>query len=314
MTINPAMQDIRKSHWTGFMKLASLNHLSTYAWCYYMSDLTFISSFTNNALVILDGLGDDDQQNGRWLEETVNDLSARLQRPGYCIRHRVYDTKELYAVLKMVETACKTGVTKPVLHFECHGDAEKGLFLTRSGEYVGWQTLLHLVSGVNAASRNNTGLVLASCHGFEISKLVRINQPCPFHFVLGPDTAVTAGELKVEMTAFYRMIMATNDLNAAMGELDEQYKRFLCTEWFYREFAIFVIKNFSGKAKSAMTETILNDLIAIRGNGRLKDLRKKVKDHIRTPAIAFRDTSKMFLHNKQPVSYAQFEAFVKSHH
>ncbi|MBK5343196.1 hypothetical protein JFU48_17655 [Pseudomonas sp. TH49] len=278
-----------------------------------MSDLIFTSSFTNNALVILDGLGDDDQQNGRWLEETVNDFSATLHRPGYCTRYRVKDTKQLYAVLKMVETGCKTGVTKPVLHFECHGDAEKGLFLARSGEYMDWQTLLRLISGINAASRNNTGLVLASCHGFQITKLVRINEPCPFHFVLGPDSAVTAGELKNEMTAFYRMIMATDDLTAALGELDVQYKHFLCTEWFYRELAIFVIKNFSGKAKAAMTEDILGNLISMGGNRRLKDLRKRVKEHIKTPANTFRDASKMFLHNKQPVSYAQFEAFVKSH-
>lgn len=282
--------------------------------CLDMSDLVFVSSFSNNVLVIIDGLGDDDQQNGRWLEETVNDFSNRLHRPGYCTRFRVYDTKELYAVLKKIETDCKTGVTKPVLHFECHGDPEKGLLLARSGEYVGWQTLLRLISGINAASRNNTGLVLASCHGFEIAKLVRINQPCPFHFVLGPDIAVTAGELKGEMTAFYKMIMATNDLNAAIGELEPQYKRFLCTEWFYREFAIFVIKNFSGKAKSAMAEDILDNLVAMGGNRRLKDLRKRVKEHIKTPATAFRDASKMFLHNKQPVSYDQFEAFVKSHH
>jgi hypothetical protein len=278
-----------------------------------MSDLIFNSSFTNNALVILDCLGEDDQQNGRWLEETVNDFSATLHRPGYCTRYRVKDTKQLYAVLKMVETACKTGVTKPVLHFECHGHPEKGLFLPRGGEYMGWQTLLRLVSGINAASRNNTGLVLASCHGFQITKLVRINEPCPFHFVLGPDIAVTAGELKNEMTTFYRMIMATDDLNGALGELDEQYKHFLCTEWFYREIAIFVIKNFSGKAKAALTEDILGNLISMGGNRRLKDLRRRVKQHIKTPANMFRDASKMFLHNKQPVSYAQFEAFVKSH-
>ncbi len=270
-----------------------------------------MSSFTNNVLVIFDGLHDDEKQNGRWLEETVNDFSATIHRHGYCTRYRVYDAKELYAVLKMVEADCKTGITKPVLHFECHGNAERGLFLARSGEYVGWQTLLRLVSGINIASGNNTGLVLASCHEFEITKLVQIDQPCPFHFALGPDTSVQAGNLDDEMTAFYRMIMATDDLNAAMGELGEQYKSFLCTEWFYREFAIFVTKHFSGRAKSAMAETILGNLVAMRSNSRLKEIRKKVKDYIRTPAIAFRDISKMFLHNKQPVSYAQFEAFVK---
>jgi hypothetical protein len=276
-----------------------------------MSDLAFASSFSNNVLVILDGLGKGDQQNGRWLEETVNDFSNRLHRPGYCTRFLVHDTKELYAVLKKIETDCKTGVTKPVLHFECHGHPEKGLFLATSGEYVGWEILMHLVSAINAASQNNTGLVLASCHGFEISKLVRINQPCPFHFVLGPDIEVTTGELKDEMTAFYRMIMATNDLNAAIGELEPQYKHFFCTEWFYRELAVFVIKHFSGRAKSAMREDLLGNLVAKGGDRRLKDLRKRVKEYINTPEAVFRDSSQMFLHGKQPVSYAQFEAFVK---
>ncbi|MFC6301829.1 hypothetical protein GNF76_25545 [Pseudomonas sp. CCM 7893] len=279
-----------------------------------MSDLAFVSSFSNNVLVILDGLGDDDQQNGRWLEESVNDLSNKLHRPGYCTRFRVYDAKELHATLKLIETDCKTGTTKPVLHFECHGDLEKGLFLARSGEYVGWQTLLRLISGINIASRNNTGLVLASCNGFEITKLVRINEPCSFHFALGPDTSVTAGELKEEMTAFYRMIMATNNLNAAIAELKPHYKRFLCTEWLYLNFASFVVTNFSGKAKAAMAEKILDNLVAMRSGRHLKDLRKRVKKHIKTPEITFQDVSKTFLHSKKPVSYAQFEAFVKQTH
>lgn len=279
-----------------------------------MHELVFASSFSNNVLVILDGLGDGEQQTGRWLEETVNDLSAIIHRPNYCTRYRVYDAKELYTVLKMVETDCKTGTTKPVLHFECHGDAEKGLFLARSGEYVGWQTLLRLISGINIASRNNTGLVMASCNGFEITKFVRIDQPCPFHFVLGPDTSVLTGNLYDEMTAFYRMILATDNLDAAMGELGEQYKSFLCTEWFYREFAAFVIRHFSGKAKSAMAEKILDNLVAMSSGRHLKELRKRVKEHIKTPQVTFRDASRTFLHNKQPVSYAQFEAFVKQAH
>lgn len=279
--------------------------------CLGMPELVFSSSFSNNVLVILDGLGDGEKQNGRWLEETVNDLSAIIHRPSYCTRYRVYGAKELYAVLKMIETDCKAGITKPVLHFECHGDAKKGLFLARSGEYVDWRTLIHLISGINVASRNNTGLVMASCDGFEITKLVRIDQPCPFHFVLGPDTSVLAGNLYDEMTAFYRMILATDNLNAAMGELGEQYKSFLCTEWFYREFAVFVIRHFSGKAKSAMTEDIIGKLVAMRTARNLKDLRKRVKEHIKTPEITFRDASRTFLHNRQPVSYAQFESFVK---
>ena len=44
----------------------------------------------------------------------------------------------LIAALKLVLTECKSGVLYLVLHFECHSELDKGLYIHASNEYVGW--------------------------------------------------------------------------------------------------------------------------------------------------------------------------------
>ncbi|WP_095113782.1 hypothetical protein [Pseudomonas sp. Irchel 3H7] len=274
-------------------------------------DLIFESKFHNNSVVILDCLGAGDQKNGRWLEESLNDMSSVLGRPGYCVLKRIGTLAQLVAELKVIESSCRMGITKPVLHVEAHGDPVRGLLISGTGEYVSWQKLSDLVSVINSASQNNAGLVLASCNGFVITNLVRINKPSPYHFLLAPDSKVSAGELRTVLTAFYKEIIQSSNLNFAMAELPHHYKRYLCTEWFCVRFAKFMKQNLSGKAKSAFTEEALNAALKRHGSEHITALRRAVKTYIHSPQALFESSAEIFLMGELPVGYDQFESFVK---
>lgn len=274
-------------------------------------DLVFASTFHNNAVVILDCLGVDDLKTGRRLEESINDMSSALGRPAYCVRKRISSHAQLYAELKVVEQSCRMGVTKPVLHFEGHGDPVKGLLISGSGEYVGWDALTALLSVLNRACRNNLGVVLASCNGYAITKLVRINAPSPYHFLLAPNSEVSAGELYAVLTEFYREIIRSSDLNWAMAQVPTHYQRFLCTEWFYIEFAKFMKQNLYGKAKSAFVDTVLDAAMTQHGRQHMTPLRRAVKEQVRTIQCLFESTVEVFLMGKAPAEFHHLEAFVQ---
>jgi hypothetical protein len=274
-------------------------------------DLVFASTFQNNSVVILDCLGAGDQQNGRWLEESINDISTALGRPGYCTRKRVSSYVQLVAELKVIEQNCKMGITKPVLHFEGHGDPVRGLLMSGSGEYVSWENLTSLVSPLNRACRNNVGVVLASCNGYAITDWVRIKAPSPYHFLLAPHSEVSAGELRVVLTAFYKEIIQLCNLNLAMAQLPQHYQRFLCTEWFYASFARFMKKNLYGKAKSTLTEDVLDAAVLRHGSQHITALRRAVKTQIKGLEGVFVSSAEVFLMQDAPVDYVQLEAFVE---
>ena len=278
-----------------------------------MGELVYTSVFKNNALIIFDALADDELQTGARLESDVSDFSNSLKRFNYCTRYRIRSHKQLVAAFMALELECRSGVTKPVLHFECHGDTEKGLLIAASSEYVPWLELVERIAFINAATGNNTGVVLAACYGFEISKLVRFEEPCPFHFVLGPENEVEAGYLRDSMIVFYRTVIATGDLNQGMVHLDEKYKRFICSQWFYTSLASVMVSHFRGKNKEAFINKLIDSQVQKAGYSNrelVRGFRKRAKEYIRSPVTMFQHFSKIFMHNQPVVSYRDFRAFL----
>lgn len=156
----------------------------------------------------------------------------------------------------MVQTQCRSGVLFPVLHFECHGDSAKGLFLHASKEYVGWEELVQEIVAINQATRNNTAVVLAVCHGFEISKFVSITAPCPFNYLIAAPDEVQAGYHRDVIPAFYKSVVQSGDLQAGLALLAAPLKLVHCGEWFYRTLATFMVNSFNAAGRAEVVEQL----------------------------------------------------------
>lgn len=279
-----------------------------------MHELTYTSISRNNGLIIFDALSESEMHTGRRLEEDLLDYCGEIGRRGYCTYYKIKSKQMLIASLKMVLAECKAGVLYPVLHFECHGDPKGGLYVHASNEYVAWEELIRHIAEINQATRNNTGVVLAACYGFEISKFVNFSSPCPFNYVIAPQDELQAGQLQDVILGFYKVTVQTGDLQGGLVLLDSRFKLFHCGEWFYRTLATFMVTNFNAKGRSEIVEQIVSSQVAKAGyNNRelVKALRAKAKRFVKSPHGFYKNASLMFFHGKIPIPYEFFNAFVE---
>lgn len=279
-----------------------------------MVELVYTSICQNNGLIIFDALSDSEMQTGRRLYEDMLDYTKAVDRTGYCSFYKIRDKRALIASLRMVLTECKSGVLLPVLHFECHGDPEKGLFLYASNEYIGWEELIQEIAAINHATRNNTGVVLAVCHGFEISKFVSFTAPCPFNYLVAAPDEVHAGYLRDVIPGFYQSVILSGDLQTGLTKLAARLQLFHCGEWFYRTLASFMVNNFNAAGRAQVVEQIVSNEVSRAGFSNremIRLARVKAKTYVRAPQNFYKRFSAIFFHGKIPISYHEFNRFVE---
>ncbi|EJM83123.1 hypothetical protein PMI32_02380 [Pseudomonas sp. GM60] len=278
-----------------------------------MHELTYTSVCRNNGVIIFDALAKTELQTGRRLHEDLLDFSNQIERRGYCTYYPVKSKQMMVAALKTVLNECRSGVLYPVLHFECHGDPSKGIYIHASDEYIGWDELVRYINEINVATRNNVGVVLAACFGFEISKFVNFASPCPFNFVIAAQDEILAGQLQEVLIGLYKATMSSGDLEAGLRSLDDRLNFFHCGKWFYQNLASYMINNFNAVGRSDLVEAIVSSRVAKAGyqsRELVRFERARAKKYLKTPQNFYRQASRRFFHDKVPISYEDFNAFV----
>ena len=269
----------------------------------------------NNSVFILDGLSSSELQTGARLQQDLTDFTNVIGRHNYATSFKVDSKAMLIAVLKAIEVQCGAGVLMPALHFEFHGDPIKGLHVAKSDEYVSWDELVSYIAPINAASRNNTAVILASCYGYEMASRVKIQHPSPFHFVIGPSSKISAGALQDTLLPFYKIMAETGNLESAIRKLDSGFKHFICGEWFFSSFAAFMVGSFSSKVRAEMVEAIVSSEVAKAGYHNrqlLRQARAQARKYLARPEEFYLGLSRRFFHGKTPVPYSEFIAFVEN--
>ena len=277
-------------------------------------ELTYTAVCRNNQLFIFDALKTDESQTGRRLHEDVTDYANSISRYNYCTRYEIRSRIALVAHLKAIESECKAGVLLPALHFECHGDEEKGLWLPASNEYIPWPDLSALIAPLNAATRNNLAVVLATCHGFTLWRSVNIIAPCPFHFMIAPNQEISAGAIHDSLLPFYKEVVSTGDLSAALTHLDSRFQRFIAGEWFYSIIASYYTHNYSLKDKEDIMNQMIDNEVAKAGYSNRQLIRKtrvKIKKFLNDPRQFYQALEKLFFHGQTLVPYADLKRFIE---
>ena len=284
-----------------------------------MDSLTFDSICNNNGLIILDSLPTGDLQTGRRLYSNVVDHTLAIGRNGYCTRYQVNSALSLHAHLMSVLAECRAGILKPILHFEGHGHPEKGLFIAGSNEYLSWAKLQDWIAQINHATRNNTAVVVAACHGFRLSDGLQFNNPCPFNFLVAPNEEMSAGSFEDTMSNFYKEVAGTGDLATALAQLPKDMQLLVAGEWFYSNLSSYLIHHHTHKSRQEMVEKSISNqmdrephLNRAQRRFRVKEIRKRAKKHVHNPNGFSRNFANIFFHGAPPIEPDDFLAYVKA--
>lgn len=121
---------------------------------------------------------------------------------------------EVLAMLDAIASAA-TGGTRPLIHFDAHGNATRGIYIAASGEFVSWIHLIDRLRKINIATRNNLCVISAACFSLNAIRPLRITQPCPFLILIAPEHEVSFGFVEDKISGFYRDLFAGSDLTMA---------------------------------------------------------------------------------------------------
>lgn len=273
---------------------------------------SFSSNFSNNAVIIIDALGEADLQTAIHLRDALWDASPEIPAE-YCKYFKVLSSSDLFAVLDEVCDQVKMGL-KPIVHIEAHGDEHEGMLIAGSNEKIAWSLLLTTLRTINVHSGNNLGVVVASCFGLYLIESLSIHEPCPFFFLIGSDREVAAGEIDRVMKLFYLQLHASGSLDKAMNEVDADFKQFHAEYFFYKTFAGYMKRACMGAGAQRRLERLLTGVVERGGavnRDSLRRYRAAARKFIRQPEDAFERYASRFLHGRNKVPFVLLNDFVR---
>lgn len=230
--------------------------------------LEFISAFNPSGVIIIDGLRREDiceKQTGINIFNQLRDMiDFQIDKKILLEHHPVATADDLREKLRRFarEFPEDFGV---ILHLECHG-SETGIEIGDGREPILWDEFLQLLTPINTKNKCNVGLVLACCDGVGSFKVDDMAKPVPFYFQLSHRGEIAAGQLETSLTAFYRSILADNDIRAAIkaaAPFQMRYAEEIFVDLIYR----ISHAEPRGKFVKEQVETILSGLLAQGGLG-----------------------------------------------
>jgi hypothetical protein len=185
---------------------------------YPILDFRFTSSFKNNAVIIIDGLRKDDMQTGLNIYNELRDFKNLERAVAVIERHAIDDVAELTKLLEQIRERAKEGL-RPILHFECHGNARTGLEIGEARENLAWSALEPFLRAINVVAECNLGVMMAVCSGLHAIMPIKINRMTPFYLLVGSEDELLQEQIRSEMRAFYRELWTSGNLDRALGQV-----------------------------------------------------------------------------------------------
>lgn len=211
--------------------------------------------------------------------------------------------EEFIEILNNIHDDVSQNDNYPMIHIDCHGNQE-GLEVS-SREIITWEELRPIFIKINIACKLNLIILLASCNGAHLIKVVTKLDRAPFWAVIGSENEVTAGSVERNYGEFYRVFAENLDGDAAMKALNQgkkgnerEYHFFSALGLFIKAYSHYHHKYCVGKAKKKRLENLLTKALRdpkVRGKGRvIKWVRRTLKDGLGSEEKNFRNYYKNF--------------------
>lgn len=281
-----------------------------------MKALSFNSSFVNNSIFVIDALPDGDLSTAHHLFDNLIDYKANRDDGPHLEYRKINSYSDFVLILAELEWLCASGI-RPIIHIEGHGDRATGLALGSSNDHIDWEDLVERLRRINIASKNNTGVVIAACHGMYALMAIKITELTPFHFLLGSQDEVTAGQIIDQMERFYKNLIDNVSVTEAYASIDKKFDLFIAERHFAMAIGRYFKRVCMGKGRRERVERLTTEAKAAFNNQgivvnrqMLKKIRKEAKFTVKPSKRVFDRFARSFLHGNCSVSYNDFISFI----
>ena len=236
----------------------------------------------------------------------VEDLEQRAANGGFAFEELVVDDrKSLCIVLNDLAIQAESGI-RPILHFDCHGSRDEGLYLKPSGEDFSWEELVIALRKINILTENNLCCVFGVCFGLRLSMSLELSKPTPYYLTIAPEKEVLVGTLEAKNTKFYDAVYQSGNITDAFDKVwKPELKLFHCKEIFARALALHIADHCSGKGSRKRREKMVTAVLNKNGISKpspeqLADARKKVKKFLEPTQALIDHYAPKFLIGREP--------------
>lgn len=236
----------------------------------------------------------------------TEDMAGLSQKIGFGFqRVDVTTVNQLSALFDELSIHADQYQMRPLIHFDFHGDKDKGLLISETGEYASWEMIAECLRKLNTCTGNNLCVIGTSCFGIWAIKPIKLDQPTPFFILLAPEEEVTVGFLEENIVAFYSAMFEFRSIDIAYRQYLSRFTYFHCERMLIIVMARYIKKGCKGSSAQERRQYLLTEVF-MHGQEKtpenLRDIRAKIKQHL-TPTQELLDRyAQIFLINK-PCSF-----------
>jgi len=192
-----------------------------------------------NAVYVLESLPAGEPKTGTDLYDQVIAPATYHQDNLHTEFHHIENKSALLLRLLQIARECRRARRGPLLHIETHGELNGNGIVLQSGEFVSWAELKPHLVDLNVVSKLNLLAVISACSGAQLAQVVKPTDRAPVWGIIGPKTKISAADLFVGFSCFYREFLSSLDGRAALNALNgdtaiaEWPFSFTNAEWFF---------------------------------------------------------------------------------
>lgn len=276
--------------------------------------LTINAGFSYNHILVYDLLGQDEKiQTGRWLEDDLLHYADGEENAGLT-RYQIKSEEDLLIHFSRLGQEISKTNLHPIVHFEAHGDSEKGLIIGETEEYLSWAKLNESLQKINVLLENNLVVVISSCFGAHLLTQISPVEPCPYFLLIGPDIEIQKSILASELPAFYKKLLTTNDIGLALEKLSGQFVKTFTVEFFFTLMHRYFLEECVGKAKQERIErltTFGREEGLIKNRKQMQAFRKLARKYYGLNKEVLLKYSKIFFHGTVTVPVDGFFSSIR---
>ncbi len=199
-----------------------------------------MSSFKFSKVAIIQSLDPGEFATGTELGKSIEGLRDDHADVPDVELINVVGRKEFLQAISKLTAEVEQQDAVPILQIEMHGWEDKSGLAFPDDSTLRWQDLSDPLARLNRATDFNLLVCMSACFGGHSLSFVRPNGPSPCFGLIGPTHTVSPSELLGGFRSFYRELIVTRDVNAALTKLhslslqEGGYINITAEEWFFK--------------------------------------------------------------------------------